>query len=276
MKLVTRAQWGAKAPHEDLAYIAGTRGTKIHWEGTPVAASLAKADGHTRCDDRVRAIQAAHMANTKEDYSDIAYNFVVCPHGSVYEGRGLHRRTGANGNRGLNEEHYAVLSMTGPAGDGPAGNWLTKPTAAMLVGLADAVDYLHAKGGAGSEVKGHQDGYATKCPGPALEAWVKAGGGRPDVEDDDDVPAAPAFPGRQYFVKGARNRFALQLQKWLDKGDWGPAYVEGPSQTMTTKDLQKVAALQRHYLSNLGPADGLTGPLTWRYAYEVAAGLRKR
>lgn len=87
---------------------------------------------------------------------------------------------------------------------------------------------------------------------------------------------APPFPGRQFFVLGAVNDHALKLQQWLDKGGWGPKYKVGPSRTMTQLDLDKVAALQRHYLKDLGPADGLTGPLTWRYAFEVAAGLRKK
>lgn len=89
-------------------------------------------------------------------------------------------------------------------------------------------------------------------------------------------PKCPAFPGRQYFRLGAKNTYARQLQTWLDEGDWGPKYTVGPSNTMTQKDLNKVAALQRHYLSALGPADGLTGPKTWQYAFEVANGLRKK
>lgn len=87
---------------------------------------------------------------------------------------------------------------------------------------------------------------------------------------------APPFPGRQFFVLGAKSEYALQLQKWLDKGNWGPKYTVGPSMTMTQKDLQKVAALQAHYVRQLGPADGLCGPLTWRYAFEVATGMRNR
>ena len=89
-------------------------------------------------------------------------------------------------------------------------------------------------------------------------------------------PAAPAFPGRSHFRLGARNKHALQLQEWLQAGRWGPRYTVGPSMLMTARDLEKVRALQRHYLSTLGPADGGVGPLTWRYAYEVANGLRKK
>ncbi|MEV8600434.1 N-acetylmuramoyl-L-alanine amidase [Streptomyces griseoviridis] len=98
----------------------------------------------------------------------------------------------------------------------------------------------------------------------------------PSKPTTPSVPKMPAFPGRQYFKLGAANSHALQLQQWLAKGGWGPAYKVGPSRTMTQLDLDKVKALQRHYLSALGPADGLTGPKTWQYAYEVANGLRKK
>jgi hypothetical protein len=89
-------------------------------------------------------------------------------------------------------------------------------------------------------------------------------------------PKIPAFPGRQFFVLGANNAHARRLQEWLHKGNWGPRYKVGPSTRMNPIDMQKVAALQRHYLRDLGPADGLTGPKTWQYAFEVASGLRKK
>lgn len=87
---------------------------------------------------------------------------------------------------------------------------------------------------------------------------------------------APPFPGRQYFLLGATNDHVLRLQTWLQRGDWGPAYKVGPSRTMTALDLVKVSALQQHFLADLGPADGLVGPKTWLYAWQVAHGLRKR
>ncbi|MFH8483068.1 peptidoglycan-binding protein [Streptomyces sp. NPDC018055] len=89
-------------------------------------------------------------------------------------------------------------------------------------------------------------------------------------------PQMPPFPGRQYFVLGAKNKHAKQLQTWLHQGKWGPRYLVGPSEKMTKKDLDKVKALQKHFLAALGPADGLTGPKTWQYAWEVATGKRKK
>ncbi|MFD0169950.1 peptidoglycan-binding domain-containing protein [Streptomyces decoyicus] len=183
MHLVTRAAWGAKPPRSPLVHIASTRGVKVHYEGAPVSADLAKPENHPKCAGRVRAIQADHLANRKENYSDIAYSFVVCPHGHVFEGRGLHKLQGANGNRQLNLNHYSVCAMVGDSG-------LTHPTNAQLDGTRDAIDLLREKGGAGAEIKGHRDGFATKCPGEPLHAWVKKGAPRPG-----GAPSPPPHTG---------------------------------------------------------------------------------
>lgn len=166
MKLVRRSEWGAPASSA-AAYIAGTRGVKVHYLGTAYSSR-----SHDRCDDYVRDIRASHLANKVENYADIAYNMLVCEHGYVFEGRGAHKRTGANGNVTLNSQHYAVCALLGSSG-------LTKPNDDMLNGIRDAIDYLREQGNAGSEIKGHRDGYATSCPGDPLYAWVKQGAPRP-------------------------------------------------------------------------------------------------
>jgi hypothetical protein len=118
----------------------------------------------------------------------------------------------------------------------------------------------------------HED--ADGVPGPTTLKQLL--GYLPSAPAPAPALKAPAFPGREYFVLGAHNDYALQLQQWLAKGAWGPAYQVGPSRTMTQLDLDKVAALQQHYLADLGPADGLTGPKTWLFAWQVANGLRKK
>lgn len=271
--LVRRAAWGALPPKRPLTAVSSTDGVKVHYLGTHLDPSLELPGNHRLCDDMVRTIQRSHLNHPTEDYNDIAYNYVVCPHGSAYEGRGLHRMTGANGSRELNRRHYAVVCLLGNSG-------LVKPTDAMLDGVLDVIEHLQQYGDAGDEIRGHRDGHPTACPGDQLYEWIERGAPRPDGDDDqdDDEPKhqAPPFPGRHFFVLGAENDHALKLQQWLHKGNWGPKYKVGPSRQMALIDIRKVAALQAHYLSALGPADGATGPKTWRYAYEVAHGLRKR
>ena len=179
MKLVTRAMLGwppSAAPTQTT-----TKGTKVHYEGTPVSRTL--LTDHAACITEWKAIRASHLANTVEGYSDIAYNYGACPHGYLLEGRGIGKRTGANGNQTLNIAHYAIVGLVGSSG-------LTEPTDGMLTAIRDGIDLLR-RNGAGPEVKGHRDGYATACPGEPLYAWVQKGAPRPTTTpapEDDMTP----------------------------------------------------------------------------------------
>jgi hypothetical protein len=178
MRLVTRAQLGWPASAAPLQ--ASTQGVKVHYEGTPVSTKL--LTNHDACIAEWQAIRKSHLANTKENYSDIAYNYGACPHGYLLEGRGIGRRTGANGNQDLNRAHYAIVGLVGDEG-------LTEPTDAMLGAIRDGIELLRANG-AGTEIKGHRDGYATECPGGPLYAWVQKGAPRPNTPQEDDMPTA--------------------------------------------------------------------------------------
>ena len=177
MKLVTREDLGW--PASLAPRLTGQKGTKVHYEGTHVPKVA-----HDKCAGRWTAIRNSHLANKQENYSDVAYNYAVCQHGYVFEGRGVGRKTGANGNRELNEAHYAVLVMIGSSGD-------TQPSKAAVTALKEVIAYLREHG-AGNEIKGHRDGYATSCPGDPLYALVKSGALEPSTEptrpQEDDIP----------------------------------------------------------------------------------------
>lgn len=178
MKLVTRAQWGARAyrtPNGATPYSQARRGVKLHYLGTPYTDRP-----HDKCDDYVRQLQAQHMDGN--GWSDVGYSFLVCTHGYVHEGRGLKRRNSANGSTSLNEQDYAVLLLVGSSG-------LTEPTDAQLDGARDAIEYCRKEGPAGDWLGGHRDGYATACPGDAVYAWVKAGAPRPAPQKQEDTMA---------------------------------------------------------------------------------------
>lgn len=166
MKLITRQDLGW--PPSAAADWPTALGIKIHYEGTPV-----HIVDHSQCMPHWTDIRNSHLANTAEGYVDVAYNFAVCLHGYVLEGRGLRKKTGANGNQTLNGDHYAVVAFLGDDGD-------TQPTQAMISGIQDAIRYFR-ENGAGKEIKGHRDGYATSCPGDPLYALVTSGALEPPI-----------------------------------------------------------------------------------------------
>ncbi|MEV7140776.1 peptidoglycan-binding protein [Streptomyces tauricus] len=243
MKLVTRAALGWPASAAPVQKTA--KGVKVHYEGTTVPKSL--LDDHNACLVLWKAIRKAHLANTKENYSDVAYNYAACPHGYLLEGRGIGRRTGANGNAALNVGHYAILGLLGSKG-------LTEPTDAMLGAIRDGIELLRANG-AGAEIKGHRDGYATACPGGPLYAWVQKGAPRPEGTQPKPPTATPPvyepFPGAAFFMAGKspalgkRSKVFTAMGKRLVEKGFDEYYTVGPGPTLGKADVAAYEAWQR-------------------------------
>ncbi|MEU1778092.1 peptidoglycan-binding protein [Streptomyces abikoensis] len=247
MKLVTRSQLGwptSAAPDQDT-----TLGVKVHYEGAPVSTRL--LDDHDACLDEWKAIRASHLANTEENYSDIAYNYGACPHGYLLEGRGIGKRTGANGNQPLNKAHYAICGLVGSSG-------LTQPTDAMLSAIRDGIDLLR-QNGAGDEIKGHRDGYPTECPGPVLYAWVQKGAPRPGGAP---APTYQPFPGASFFHVGQHSPVITAMGERL-VAEGCSRYRVGPGPDWTEVDRQSYAAWQRKLGYSGDDADGIPGPTSW-------------
>lgn len=235
MEFVRRSEWGAPST-SPAARISRTRGVKVHYLGTEY-----KSRPHGQCAAQVRAIRAAHLADKKNDYVDIAYNLIVCEHGTVFEGRGVYRRTGANGNTQLNRDHYAVCALLGNKG-------LTTPPPALLHGLRDAIGYLMTTGKAGSEVRGHRDGIATKCPGDPLYDWVRRGAPRPGGEKP---PAKPPASG---------SRPSVDLSRLVAAAKADPPKKGTPVSYYSVKTVE--SALVAEGLLDRGVADGHYGTST--------------
>ncbi|MER5642040.1 N-acetylmuramoyl-L-alanine amidase [Kitasatospora sp. NPDC002227] len=253
MQFVTRSQWGAHPPKDDFTPISGTQGVKVHYEGTPVPADLAGADQHGRCAGRMRDLQVSHQANEQEKYIDIAYSAAVCPHGFVFEGRGVHHLQAANG-PGLNSQHYSVCAMVGDEG-------LTIPTDAQLGGVRDAIEWLRRDGGAGEEIRGHRDGYATDCPGGPLYRWVQAGAPRPGGTGPAPAPpqSYPAWPGR-YLRNYTEGGDVRTIQGRLSERGWTITVdgEYGPQSERIVREFQADKGLEQ---------DGVVGPVTWAVAW---------
>lgn len=246
--IITRAGWKARPPTSAGNTLdARPEGVTIHWEGTPEG-----VDPHSDCDDVVRAIQKYHQ--DKREWADIAYNFLVCQHGRVFEGRGLRKGSAANGTTEANARRYAVCAITGP-GD--------EQSPELHAGLRDAVAVCQGAG-AGKDVNGHRDVFATDCPGDQLHELAEAGAfnptapiKRPPAAAVKHEPAAqaPRFPGTTR--NGSTGAAVHQLQDRLADRGWS-IKVDGD---FGDKTEAVVRAFQKE--KRLG-VDGIVGPNTWQ------------
>lgn len=255
MKLINRAAWGAKYGRGPTNITPQNGGVAVHYVG---AGKLATID-HDRCAARVRGIEADHVNGN--GWQGIAYNFLVCHHGYVFEGRGLGRRSAAQGTNSGNQNWYAVCALVG-AGDA------TLPDE-LLTAVRDAIDYMQSRG-AGKKIRGHRDFHSTSCPGGPLYAWVKAGAPRPGGGEPEPVPqppkpgtTAPKAPGRVItqppVMTGADVRtWQTQMAKrgWQIEEDG--AY--GPASEKVCRAFQDEKGLR---------IDGKVGAITWRATWET-------
>ncbi|MCX5537710.1 peptidoglycan-binding protein [Streptomyces sp. NBC_00006] len=254
MKLITRAQldWPASAAPTQTS----AKGVKVHYEGSPVSTKL--LTDHDACIAEWKAIRRSHLANKAENYSDVAYNYAACPHGYLLEGRGIGKRTGANGNQALNQAHYAIVGLVGSSG-------LTEPTDAMLSAIRDGIELLR-KHGAGSEIKGHRDGYATTCPGPKLYAWVQKGAPRPGGNTAEPAPAKPKyvpFPGASWFTTGRKSPIVAAMHNRLVAVGCNRYQSSADKDVIGSGDVASYEAWQRKCGYTGAAAKWPPGPTTW-------------
>jgi hypothetical protein len=163
-KIIARGDWGAVAPKGARNQLGSVLGVSVHWE------AAAPPQDHADCAKAVKQIQAFHMGPSR-GWSDIAYNYLACNHGFLFEGRGKGIGSAANGTDFGNQHFYAVCWLGGPG---------HKPEDEALGAIADARAMLAPDG----DVFPHAHFFATACPGPDLSAWVKLGAkdpGKPDA-----------------------------------------------------------------------------------------------
>jgi peptidoglycan hydrolase-like protein with peptidoglycan-binding domain len=268
MTFITRAQWGARPPKSNGNAIgAHPLGVAVHYS----AANLGSSPD-SLCDDKVRGIQNYHIDHN--GWADIAYSFLVCPHGNVFEGRGTGKGSAANGTTQGNLDYYAVCALGGPK---------DTPSVLMLDSIGDAIG-LCRNAGAAAKVIGHRDLFPTACPGTALYAYVRLGGWAKLVVKVKAAVVRVVAPSRSDtrppIAKPARVRLAVdgdfgplskkRLQQWAgvaQDGDLGPISwkaiqrkvgglaVDGAPGPLTWRRLQTVVG---------SPADGIPGPVTYR------------
>lgn len=262
MNFVSRAQWGARAPRKGNSLSPRPKGVAVHWNGPKMGSR-----DHSKCAAAVRGIQSFHMHT--RGWADIAYSYLVCEHGYVFEGRGLYVGSAANGSTQANLDYYAVMALVGE-GD--------KVTEALLDGIADAVAVCRQR--AGNEVCGHRDRFGTECPGDELYRHVKAGrfsggkattpskpasaipsvGAKPPARPKP-APKVPAFPG--LTMRGSRGSAVRQVQQRLKDRGWriGVDGIFGAGTESIVRQFQREKKLA---------VDGKVGPATWAALWKAS------
>lgn len=183
MRLTTRAALGW--PPTRAARATPTKGLVIHYDGS-VQGLAGKS--HGECVAYWKRTRSFHMGSSR-GWADIGYSFGACPHGEVFEGRGMHHVQAAQ--PGGNSTWYSVTLMSGPG---------ERPTDAQVDAVRQLRRWLMGQGVAGA-VKGHRDFYSTSCPGDVLYRMVRdgtftrspGGGGQ-----EDDMPTAKEIADAVY------------------------------------------------------------------------------
>lgn len=190
MRFVSRAAAGLR-PATGATGINPVRGSTVHYAGESLGSFP-----HSSCAAKVRAQQAFHM--DERGWTDLAYNAVVCPHGYVFEGRWIGRRSGANGTNAGNRDWYAIQAMIGVGDPKPA---------VMVEAIAECAELFRTAGRAGPDVNGHRDHKATACPGDPLYADVQAG-----TFERAPQPAPPTDP-EEDEIMGAKDEILAEIEQ---------------------------------------------------------------
>jgi hypothetical protein len=157
---VSRAAWGAKRPLSRPTVLLASRVDTIVYHYT-AAGSDEQAD-HKNCAGRVRGVQAFHQ--NVRGWNDIAYNFLTCKHGYIFEGRGIENKSAATGAE--NSHTLAVCFL----GDDTVGR--DDVTVAGRQALVEITRWIRQRRPAVTGYKGHRDYMATSCPGNELYSYI--------------------------------------------------------------------------------------------------------
>ena len=149
------------------------RGFVVHHNGPP-AGCVGK--GHDRCVSFWNGVRNYHVRT--KGWSDIAYSFGVCPHGTVFTGRGWDKAQWANGSDqvgdddGRDREWFTVLAFVGGGEQGGyhTGSPEEKVTPQMESGISELIALGRRTGRCGNRVLPHNAFKRKACPGPTLTA----------------------------------------------------------------------------------------------------------
>lgn len=258
MRIISRAEWGARAPASPFTKVAisARTATCVHHDG-PAPITVRTFDEAVAL---VRRDEAYHM--DKQGWAGIGYNMLVISapgfpevDGLIFEARGRDV-VGAH----CKDRNTPWLGVQVAIGGGQ------QPSPAALASTRWLHDSFVTAACHPLAMKGHRDGFATACPDPILYAWIQAG------MPVDATRTAPPGPSRGTTRKPVPTKPA-------------PPKLTG-GLTMTTLDFGQVTAASTTWIRGPGvkplqkllsiTADGLGGPGTRAalVAWQQRAGVK--
>ncbi|MEV7623623.1 glycoside hydrolase domain-containing protein [Actinoplanes sp. NPDC089786] len=222
-------------------------GVFIHYRGAdfPLPGSNEYFD-ETDCKRDIAEVYDRHTRN--DDYNwDIGYNFLICPHGNIYQGRGYERgEANAPGyipgsGYGRNAAFYSICGLL------RAGNL---PTEAMLRSYRSLIAHLRdeAPRRTGGLIFPHSHGYATDCPGH-LHMYAQPGS-----------TIDPAVPW-----SGPADIYVYAAQKWVNAtyAGYAPGYLSCPENGRTGWSTVYALTQGLQYEHGISPTVQSFGPATF-------------
>jgi hypothetical protein len=161
-RYVTRAAWGARPPKDAPLVLLPSAVDTIVFHYT--AALSDTRENHADCSVRVRGVQAFHQQG--RGWNDIAYNFLVCKHGYIFEGRGIDAKSAATGS--ANGHTLAVCFLGADRDD------RDDVTSAGRAALVEVTRWIIQRRPTARYFRGHRDFMSTSCPGGEIHAYIRS------------------------------------------------------------------------------------------------------
>lgn len=190
----SRSQWGATLPRSapSVLPMSAVERVFVHYTGM----NADEQADHANCAARMRGIQRFHQSPNPDDptkpWNDIAYSFLACKHGHIFEGRGFGVRTAATGP--CNNDSLAICFL----GDDSANR--DDVTDLGRDAIAEIFAEIEARRRKQLHALGHRDCMDTACPGDQLYGWLDSPAFRALVE----AQTAPAPRYEWYVAAGGR------------------------------------------------------------------------
>ncbi|MER5645082.1 glycoside hydrolase domain-containing protein [Streptosporangium sp. NPDC002524] len=202
-------------------------------------------DSEEDCEKDVAQVFAEDINDV---YDDISYNYFVCPHGNVYEGRG-HERGEANGGDHIRVDGVEVGNNTGFYSICALHRSWDEPSEPMLRSIRDLIAHLRddAPMQAGSLILPHASGWKTDCPGTLTPYATNGSPVDPSVAWEDGVLMDMNVFGAQKWVNDRYDELAPGYLKCLTTGRTG-----WPTVLSLTQALQYELGI-RPTVQNFGP-----------------------